>query len=70
MRMKQMVEVKNAWKMMGIWRTVEVRKKKKNSAPLVNHWHDSQKGCKEWMVEVSDNNCGYWPTVYLKKKKG
>ena len=41
-----MVEVKNTYKIMKVEQTVDLLKKKK--------------GCKEWMVEVSDNDCGYW----------
>ena len=46
MCVKQMVEVKNTYKIMKVEQTVDLLKKKK--------------GCKEWMVEVSDNDCGYW----------
>ena len=46
MRVKQMVEVKNTYETMSVEQMVDLIKKKK--------------GCKEWMVEVSDNDCGYW----------
>ena len=44
MRVKQIVEVKNTYEIMGVEQTVDLIRKKK--------------GVK--MVKVSDNDCGYW----------
>ena len=55
MSVKQMVEVKNTYEIMGVEQTVDLIKKKK--------------GCKEWILEVINNNFSYWTNGRFDQRK-